>query len=130
MLSASSAWPQRLWRGRQQMQQRKRRLSSASQVGLAAHFLRDPVPTAQQRHSQAQAFWHLCVCALHMLSAFVLCADCLAAFPVVCFCAAALEMNANILQQKRTDFERKEAASEVRSHAHLHRPAALCPPGF
>lgn len=28
--------------------------------------------------------------------------------------AAALEMNASILQQKRTDFERKEAASEVR----------------
>lgn len=31
------------------------------------------------------------------------------------FCAAALEMNGNILQQKRTAFEEKEAASEVRT---------------
>jgi hypothetical protein len=33
---------------------------------------------------------------------------------LVAVCAAALEMSASILQKKRTDFERKEAASEVR----------------
>lgn len=85
MLSASNAWPQRLWRGRQQMQQRKRRQSSASKVGLFERAAALPVGSGSDSPADIPSGSGLLapVCALHMLSAFVLCADCCAACPVV-----------------------------------------------